>query len=86
MMSSITPYGYQEGPRDDLGRRTHVENVDEQMQIARMVDWAAAGMQPAKIARRLNEEGVPCRGSHKYEGRWGTPMVKRCLKRAGMDV
>ena len=75
------PYGWSIIPEHDEGGCLRViENPDEQRVIA-MIRWISAEGKngPAKIARKLNAEHVPCRGSA-----WHAKTVSRILSKGAV--
>jgi site-specific DNA recombinase len=83
-MSAIPPYGQARGPDIEtidangkvVRRRTWIECPEEQAHVKRILQLAGKQWPPAEIARRLNLDGLPCRGST-----WTRRLVKRICDR-----
>ena len=74
------PYGYEYGKeRDERGRRKLVPIPEEQEVIAKIKALHAEKLSFTKIARRLNELGIPA----KRGGRWVVSRVCTTLQREG---
>jgi hypothetical protein len=74
------PYGYEYGKeRDERGRRKLVPIPEEQEVIAKIKTLHAEKLSFTKIARRLNELGIPA----KRGGRWVVSRVCTTLQREG---
>jgi site-specific DNA recombinase len=74
------PYGYEHGKeRDERGRRQLVPIPKEQEVIAKIKALHAEKLSFTKIARRLNELGIPA----KRGGRWVVSRVCTTLQREG---
>ena len=74
------PYGYEHGKeRDERGRRQLVPIPKEQEVIAKIKMLHAEKLSFTKIARRLNELGIPA----KRGGRWVVSRVCTTLQREG---
>jgi len=70
-----TPFGFRAVP-DASGTLLLVEDAGEQWVMAYIETARRAGLSYAKISKRLNAEGISCRGS-----RWHTTTVVRLYKR-----
>jgi len=73
-MSDRPPFGFQRDPDDPA---MLIENPEEQMALQRMIMLRRGGMGCRKIARYMEENGVPFRGRQ----RWYPATVHRILKR-----
>lgn len=63
-VGSYAPYGYQKDPAD----KNHLLIDPAAAPVVRQIyEWRAAGDGYGTIARRLNEQGVPSPGRHRYE-------------------
>ena len=74
-----TPFGHRVDISDGVKRLT--PDSGEQQALGLIRGFVLDGLTPTQIARRLEEEGVPCRGS-----RWHKTTVTRILAREGKNV
>ena len=77
-MSSKPPYGHEFDPDDP---KRLIEHTREQRSIGRVIQAHADGMSNRGIARLMDEERYPCRGS-----KWNHNQVKAILSRLRLGV
>jgi len=73
-MSARTPYGV---VADPARPGMMIEDAEEQANIARILELRRQGLGYREISRKLNEQGITCRG-----GRWNHVTVMRIIARA----
>lgn len=77
-MSSKPPYGHKIDPQSP---KHLIECRQEQESIGRIIEAHVGGMSNRGIARLMDEEGYPCRGS-----KWNHNQVKAILDRSKLQV
>ena len=83
-VGSLAPYGYRKDPAD---KNKLLPDPPAAAVVRDIFAWAAAGMGPGEIARRLNQRGVACPALHRSGGRprldgpvWTASTVSKLLR------